>query len=126
MVWLHLTLFAILNIYCLIYFHQINKKLYKEITVTKQWCKDMVESLIVQENKIDELLIEVIKDINNSKITSDVIEIANNNKYEDHLDVCRDLQDEQTRLTHNIINVKKKQTEMMSDLRDKFEEFPGE
>ena len=125
MIWLHLTLFAILNIYCLIYFHQINKKLYKEITVTKQWCKDMIESLIAQENKIDELLIEVIKDINNS-ITSDVIEIANNNKYEDHLDVCRDFQDEQTRLTHNIMNVKKKQTEMMSDLRDKFEEFPGE
>ena len=127
MLWLYLTLFAILNIYCLIYFHQLNKELRKEITVTKKWCKDMIESLMDQENKIDELLIEVIKDINNSKVSSDVVGIANSNemcKY--HMSVCKDLQDEQTKLTRNIMNVRKKQSEMLTDIRDKFEEFPEE
>ena len=72
MLWVYLTLFAILNIYCLIYFHQMNKELRKEITLTKEWCRNIIEELVEREKSIDDMLLKVVKEINNSKVNSDV------------------------------------------------------
>lgn len=127
MLWVYLTLFAILNIYCLIYFHQMNKELRKEITVTKEWCKNIIEDLVEREHKIDELLLKVIADINDNKVSSDVIGIMNSDKMcEYHMQVYNDMKDEQDRLTKRIMDIKTEHSNMVSDIKDKFEQFPGE
>lgn len=127
MLWVYLTLFAILNIYCLIYFHQMNKELRKEITLTKEWCRNIIEELVEREKNIDEMLLKVIKEINNSKVNSDVNGIMNSgNMCEHHKQVYNDMIDEQSHLTNKILDIKKEHSEMISGIKDKFENFPGE
>lgn len=127
MLWVYLTLFAILNIYCLIYFHQMNKELRKEIAVTKEWCKGIIEDLVEKEHAIDELLLKVVVDINDNKVSSDVNGIINSGKMcEYHMQVYNDMKAEQDRLTGKILDIKKEHSNMITEIRDKFEDFPGE
>ena len=105
----------------------MNKELRKEITVTKEWCKNIIEELVEREKNIDDMLLKVIKDINDNKVNSDVNGIINSDTMcEYHMQVYNDMKDDQYNLTNRIIDIKKEHSEMVSDLRDRFENFPGD
>jgi hypothetical protein len=56
----------------------------KEIKEIREWCTDIVNNLIEQEVKIDEILSDIIKDMNNKENNSntdyiqEIIEEKNN------------------------------------------------
>jgi len=127
MLWVYLTIFAVLNIYCLIYFHQMNNELRKEIAVTKEWCKNIIEEIVEKERKIDESLLKVIDNINDNRYTPDIADIlSEDNMREFQRRAYFNMKKEQKDITSQIMDIKNEHSDLVLNLEDQIENFPGE
>jgi len=111
-----LVIIIILNIYWIRIFTNMNKELKKEVTDTKKWCYDLITDLANQEMQINELLLKVLNDLNDNKVSRDVIDIANSGdmcKY--HMKVYNDLKEEQERIGEAIIDIKNRQDKIIDN-----------
>lgn len=127
MLWVYLTIFVILNIYCLIYFHQMNNELRKEIAVTKEWCKNIIEEIVEKERKIDESLLKVIDNINDNRYTPDIVDIVSeDNMSEFQRRAYSNIKKEQKDITSQIMDIKNEHSDLVLNLEDQIENFPGE
>lgn len=127
MLWVYLTIFAVLDIYCLIYFHQMNNELRKEIAVTKEWCKNIIEDIMEKERKIDESLLKVIDNINDNKYTPDIADIlSEDNMSEFQRRAYSNMKKEQKDITSQIMDIKNEHSDLVLNLEDQIENFPGE
>lgn len=127
MLWVYLTIFVILNIYCLIYFHQMNNELRKEIAVTKEWCRNIIEEIVEKERKIDESLLKVIDNINDNRYTPDIVDIlSEDNMSEFQRRAYSNIKKEQKDITSQIMDIKNEHSDLVLNLEDQIENFPGE
>lgn len=127
MLWVYLTIFAVLNIYCLIYFHQMNNELRKEIAVTKEWCKNIIEEIVEKERKIDESLLKVIDNINDNRYTPDIVDIlSEDNMREFQRRAYSNMKKEQKDIASQIMDIKNEHSDLVLNLEDQIENFPGE
>ena len=111
-----LIIIVILNIYWIRIFTKMNKELKKEVIDTKKWCYDLITDLANQEMQINELLLKVLNDLNDNKVSRDVVDIANSGdmcKY--HMKVYNDLKEEQERIGGAIIDIKNRQDKLIDN-----------
>ena len=59
-----IILLIIIDIYWIIAFRKLNKKVKEEIINTRIWCNKLIDSLIEQESKTNEMLAMVLRDMN--------------------------------------------------------------
>lgn len=117
-----LTVLVILDIYWIRTFTKINKELKQEVADTKKWCDNIITDVVNQEMQINELLLKVLNDLNDNKVSRDVIDIANSGemcKY--HMKVYNDLKEEQKRIGGAIMNIKERQDELINSAIDKMD-----
>ena len=127
MLWLFLAVFVFLNAYSIVYFHKCNKELREEVIKTRQWCREVINSIVEQEVKIDAMLTQVISDLKDNKVSNDVNSILESGKMcQYHMKVYSDLQEETDKLTSSIQNIRDEQTNMVKDATDKFNNYPGD
>ena len=115
-----LIILVILDIYWIKTFTKINKELKKEVEDAKVWCNDIITDVVNQEMQINELLLKVLNDLNDNKVSRDVVEIANSGemcKY--HMKVYNDLKEEQKRIGGAIMNIKERQDDLINSAIDK-------
>lgn len=115
-----IIILVILDIYWIRIFIKMNKELKKEVADTKEWCNGLISDIVNQEIQINELLFKVLNDLNDNKVSRDVINIANSGdmcKY--HMKVYNDLKDEQKRIGGAIIDIKNRQDELIDNTIDK-------
>lgn len=67
MIWACFIVIIILDIYVIVYFKKCNAKLREEVKETREWCNRLLVTLEDQEEKISQMINQVIKDIEEDK-----------------------------------------------------------
>ena len=126
MSYLVIILLIILDIYWVAAFSRSNKEIKEEIQNTRIWCNKLIDSLIEQETKTNEMLVKVLKDINDNKVSRDIMNISNNpEQCQYHKQVLDDMREEQNRISQSIEDIKTNQDEFMKKTIEKVKEFQG-